>query len=88
VYTEMNWWTKIRLEVLREESTKREVLRREGIAWDTLKKILANPSPPGYQILVPSQRLAVSLSRLLRSFRAIKIIPRSSVIQPSGYMNA
>jgi transposase len=53
VYTEMNWWTKIRLEVLREESTKREVLRREGIAWDTLKKILANPSPPGYQMKHP-----------------------------------
>jgi hypothetical protein len=53
VYTSMDWWTKIRLEVLREETKKREVLRREGIAWATLQKILANPSPPGYQMKVP-----------------------------------
>jgi len=53
VYTSMDWWTKIRLEVLREETPKRGVLRREGIAWDTLQKILANPSPPGYQMKVP-----------------------------------
>ncbi len=41
--TEMEWWAKIRLEVLREESSKREVLRREGMGWDTLKKILRHP---------------------------------------------
>jgi transposase len=52
----MDWWTKIRLEVLRGESSKREVLRREGIHWETLKKILGNPSPPGYQINQPRPR--------------------------------
>ena len=35
MHTAMDWWTKIRLEVSREESSKREVLRREGIGWDT-----------------------------------------------------
>jgi len=39
VYTSMDWWTKIRLEVLREGKSKREILRREGISWETLKEI-------------------------------------------------
>jgi hypothetical protein len=52
----MDWWTKIRLEVSREESSKREVLRREGIGWDTLKKILAHPKPPGYCLKEPRSK--------------------------------
>ena len=48
MYTDMDWWTKIRLEVLRGERSKREVLRREGIHWETLKKILKHSKPPGY----------------------------------------
>jgi len=46
----MDWWTKIRLEVLRGERSKREILRREGIHWETLKKILEHPEPPGYRM--------------------------------------
>jgi hypothetical protein len=49
VYTDMDWWTKIRLEVLRGETSKREILRREGIHWETLKKILEHSEPPGYR---------------------------------------
>ncbi len=49
----MDWWTKIRLEVWREESSKREILRREGIAWDTLKKILKHSESPGYHLQEP-----------------------------------
>jgi transposase len=45
----MDWWTNIRLEVLRGETSKREILRREGIHWETLKKILAYSEPPGYR---------------------------------------
>jgi transposase len=45
----MDWWTKIRLEVLRGETSKREILRREGIHWETLKKILEYSEPPGYR---------------------------------------
>ncbi len=48
MYTEMEWWTKVRLEVTREGKKKRKVLRDEGIGWGTLKKILAHPEPPGY----------------------------------------
>lgn len=53
MHTAMDWWTKIRLEVSREESSKREVLRREGIGWDTLKKILKHSEPPGYRLQEP-----------------------------------
>jgi transposase len=49
VYTDMDWWTRIRLEVLRGETSKREILRREGIHWETLKKILEHSEPPGYR---------------------------------------
>jgi hypothetical protein len=49
VYTDMDWWTKIRFEVLRGETSKREILRREGIHWETLKKILEHSEPPGYR---------------------------------------
>ena len=45
----MDWWTNIRLEVLRGETSKREILRREGIHWETLKKILAYSERPGYR---------------------------------------
>ena len=41
----MQWWTKIGLEVLRGDISKREILRREQIHWETLKKILQYPEP-------------------------------------------
>ena len=53
MYTGMEWWTKIRLEVLRGETSKREILRRENIHWETLKKILQYPEPPGYRSKTP-----------------------------------
>jgi transposase len=49
----MKWWTEIRLEVLRGETSKREILRREGIHWETLKKVLEHSEPPGYRIERP-----------------------------------
>ncbi len=53
MYTGMEWWTKIRLEVSREKVSKREILRREGIGWDTLKKILKHSEPPGCRLKEP-----------------------------------
>jgi hypothetical protein len=47
VYTDMEWRTKVRLEVLRGKRKEREVLRSEGIGWESLKKILTHPEPPG-----------------------------------------
>jgi transposase len=78
VYTGMEWWTKIRLEVLRGESSKREVLRREGIHWETLKKILVNPSPPGYRIKQPRPRPKVGpfLERIAQIIESDKAYPQ------------
>ena len=50
MYVNMEWRKQIRLEVLRVETSKREILRREGIHWKTLNKILSYSEPPGYQL--------------------------------------
>lgn len=50
VYTDMEQWARIRLELKHEDTSKREVMRREGIHWDTLQKIEAHPEPPGYRM--------------------------------------
>ena len=47
----MEWWKQIRLEVLRGETSKREILRREGIHWKTLNKILSYSEPPPNSLL-------------------------------------
>jgi hypothetical protein len=44
----MDQWIEIRQRVLREEVSKRQILRETGMHWKTLKKILNNASPPGY----------------------------------------
>jgi len=90
VYTDMEWWTKIRLEVSREESSKREVLRREGIGWDTLKKILRHPEPPGYRLKepAPSRGSAPTLSGSLKSSKKTKLCRRNNATRPSGSTTA
>ena len=50
MFTDMQLWRDIRLEVLRGETSKREILRREGIHFETLKKILEHSEPPGYRM--------------------------------------
>ena len=45
----MEQWVDIRQRVLRDGVSKRQILRETGLHWTTLKKILAHPSPPGYQ---------------------------------------
>ncbi len=76
--TAMDWWTKIRLEVLREESSKREVLRREGMGWDTLKKILRHPEPPGYRLKEPrpKPRIGPYLERIAQIIEEDKALPK------------
>jgi len=46
----MKEWTDIRVRVLREEASKREILRETGMHWTTLEKILQHPEPPGYRM--------------------------------------
>jgi transposase len=74
----MDWWTKIRLEVSREESSKREILRREGISWETLKKILAHPEPPGYRLKEPRPKPKIGsyLERIAQIIEEDKAFPK------------
>jgi len=78
MYTGMDRWTRIRLEVLRGESKKREILRREGIHWETLKKILAHPEPPGYRLKEPRSKPKIGpyLERIVRIIEEDKALPK------------
>lgn len=46
----MDRWTEIRKKILVEGVSKRQVMEEEGIHWETLKKILAHSTPPGYRM--------------------------------------
>jgi transposase len=78
VYTDMDWWTKIRLEVLRGETSKREILRREGIHWETLKKILQYSEPPGYRIEKPrlKPKIGPYLEQIAQIIKEDKALPK------------
>jgi transposase len=49
----MDGWLEIRQQVLVEGVSKREMLRRTGMHWQTLEKILNNSVAPGYQRTKP-----------------------------------
>ena len=78
MYTDMEWWTKVRLEVLRGKRKKREVLRSEGIGWETLKKILAHPEPPGYRLKKhrPKPKIGPYLERIAQIIEEDKAFPK------------
>jgi transposase len=46
----MKQWTDIRVKVLRDGVSKREILRQTGMHWKTLEKMLQNDEPPGYRM--------------------------------------
>jgi len=77
VYVDMEWWKEIRLEVLRGETSKREILRREGIHWKTLNKILSYSEPPGYQL--KAERAKPKIGPYLE--RIAEIIQKDKAIQ-------
>jgi len=78
MYTDMEWWTKIRLEVLRQESSKREILRREGVHWKTLTKILKYPEPPGYRMKQsrPKPKIGSYLEQIVQIIESDKSLPK------------
>ncbi len=78
MYTDMEWWKRIRLEVLRGETSKREVLRREGIHWETLKKILSYTEPPGYQRKGErvKPKIGLYLERIEEIIESDKLLPK------------
>ena len=74
----MDWWTKVRLEVLRGEKSKREVLREEKIHWETLKKILEHCEPPGYRLKEPRPKPKIGpyLERIAQIIEQDKSLPK------------
>ena len=78
MYTGMDWWTKVRLEVLRGEKSKREVLREEGIHWETLKKVLKYSEPPGYRLKEarPKPKIGPYLERIAQIIEQDKSLPK------------
>ena len=78
MYTAMDWWTKIRLNVSRGEKSKREVLREEGIHWETLKKILKYSEPPGYRLKEPRPKPKIGpyLERIAQIIEEDKSLPK------------
>ena len=78
MHTGMEWRTRLRMEVSRGERKKREVLRREGISWETLKKILAYPEPPGYRLTGsrPKPKIGPCLERIAQIIEEDKALPK------------
>src|SRR3954447_22299746 len=56
VFTNMEKWIEIRRRVLVDGQSKRSVCREFDIHWDTLRKILDHPEPPGYHRTAPRPR--------------------------------
>jgi transposase len=73
----MEWWSKIRLEVLRGKS-KREILRREGFHWETLRKILEHSEPPGYRMKEPrpKPKIGAYLEQIAQIIEEDKALPK------------
>jgi len=45
----MEFWAEVRRQVLTKELSQRAAMKKYGLGWHTLKKILAHPEPPGYR---------------------------------------
>ncbi len=87
MYSSMKEWTDIRLRVLREEATKREILRETGMHWTTLEKILRHPEPAGYRMLQerPKPKIGPFLERISDIHQSDWRFQRSKGIRPSAY---
>jgi transposase len=74
----MEQWTRIRLELRDGETSKRELMRREGIQWDTLQKIEAHSEPPGYRQASPrpKPKLGPYLEIIARIIKDDKKVPK------------
>ena len=77
----MNHWTDVRRAVLVEGISKREACRRFGLHWQTLERILAHSSPPGYQRLTKADRPVMGpwLGRLAELIDANRSLPRKQL---------
>ena len=78
MYRNMDEWIEIRQRVLRQGVSKRQILRETGMHWKTLKKILNNSSPPGYQRAKPIRKSKIGpyLDRIQEILKQDKALPK------------
>ena len=78
MYRDMELWTEIRRKVLVEGVSKREALRRYGIHWETLQKVLTHSSPPGYRMGAerPKPKVGPWLARIRQILKDDKAAPK------------
>ncbi len=74
----MKKWADIRFQVLREEKSKRSVLRETGMHWTTLEKILEHSEPPGYRLSKarPKPKIGPFLDRIADILESDKQVPK------------
>ena len=75
----MDNWLEIRQRVLMEGVSRRQICRETGMHWQTLEKILACASPPGYQRTAPiaKPKIGPFLDRIAQILKADKQLPRN-----------
>jgi transposase len=74
----MEQWLQIRQRVLREGISRRQIMRETGMHWETLKKILEHPIPPGYQRRKAPKKPKIDpyLYRIRQILEEDKLVPR------------
>jgi transposase len=74
----MNHWTDVRRAVLVEGISKRQTCKQFSLHWQTLERILAHASPPGYQRVAQVNRPVIGpwLGRLAELLEANRNLPR------------
>lgn len=78
MYTDMEQWKSIRMQVLRGEVSKREMIKRTGMHWSTLEKVLRHSQPPGYRMKEnrPKPKLGPYLDRISQILESDKEVPK------------
>ena len=76
MYTDMDWWTRIRRRIKVDGVSKRQVMREEGIHWRTLEKVLTHSDPPGYRLKGPRKKPKIGpyIERIREIIRADKSV--------------
>jgi len=95
VFCDMEKWAKIRLDMKNDGVSIRSVQRETGLHFNTVKKILANPSPPPFKCPDrPKPKLGPYLGRIWDILSSDKDIPKKQrhtakrifeVLQAEGY---
>jgi transposase len=78
VFTDMENWAEIRRRVLVDGQSKRSVCREFDLHWDTLRRILRHPEPPGYRRTAarPLSKLEPFLPAIRQILEADRKAPR------------